>query len=212
MESAIELFPYGELEGVPVLAIRATAGTDKDQLITEALRKQRPGIRALWVKSAEWGGVEWDTALLYFLADERLRSPVVVVRDLEATGWSSIALYWIGDCTTFLAEPTTIKQLSEKLVALDFIPHLSELILRRPPVGNLKPVLLDEIHSSLSVEGVGTIYCPPGDRSYQEAAAMQVSRCATPWMVRFDHLTPNERANAYPVEQPSGTEEPTDGV
>jgi hypothetical protein len=211
VQSEIEIFPYGELEGCPVLAVIATAGTSHEELITEALRKKRPGLRALWVKDAEWESVPWDTAMLHFMADERLGSTVIAVRNLEAKGWSSIALYWVADCTSFLADPITIKQLSEKLVALDYVPHLAELIVRRIPASNLKPTLLDELHSTLGVDGIGTIYCPPNDYSYMQSALVQVSKCATPWIVRFDHLTREERKRwAATSDTPDDDEEPAE--
>lgn len=179
-----------------MLAVTATLGTDGDQLITEALRKRRPGLHGVWVKDADWGSADWDSAILRYMADDRVGNSVVAaIRDLESEGWSSIELYWVADASNFLKERVSLEQLTEKLLGLDYLPHLTEIILRRPPVANLKPSLLDELHSTLSIEGIGSIYCPPGDLEFRRRALVQISKCATSWIVRMDQLTTKERTD-----------------
>ena len=218
MEAEFELFPHGELEGAPVLAVKLNESTTAEQLITQALRNKRPGLRALWLKDAPWGDLDLDTALLKFLGDERTQGlGVVAMRDLDSEHWSQLALYWIADVTKFLGEPCTMLQLEAKIAALRFYPQVREIVLRQPPVTNLKPGLLDEVYAHLNPDGVGSIYCPPGDYEYRQTAMVQATRCATPWVVRFDHEPPRVTVLAEPGEEknkpvyhPEGA--PTGGV
>lgn len=189
MEFSIELFPFGEIAGAPVLGVTMLSAPQGDQLVAQALRNQQPGLRALWIKDAPWGDLDLDTALLKFMGDERCgRLPIMAVRDLEAKAWTNLRIHWIADLSRFLGEPCSLHDLDEKFGALGLYPPVREILLRKPPVSNLKPSLLDEVYAHLSPDGVGTVECPHGDFQYRETALKAVVRCAMPWIVRFEDL------------------------
>lgn len=197
MQTEIDRFPYGEIEGAPVMAIRSNSKPTPDALALEVARNRRPGLAAVWLKSAQWGTPEWDRALLNLIADpSRGRMHVVAMRDIEADDWSSLDIYWLGDLSTFLAERVLARDISERLGRLKYFPVLQELIVRRPPVANLSPAILDEVFSHLDPRGTATIYAPPDDSEYMECALNAITRCATPWMLRVDHETTDEKKEA----------------
>lgn len=195
MQIEIERFPYGMAEGAPCMAIRANVGVKPDQLAALVHHNMRDGLQVLWIQEAPWGDQDWDQALHRTLADPRLQQVgIAAIRSLEAERWSNIEINWTGDISAMLAEPVTAQAVKEVLLRIQYHPRLTELLLVRPALANIRPAYLDDIYTSLDPVQAGFIYAPPGDTAYLETALVALTRCATPWALRVDRARGDDDA------------------
>lgn len=186
MEASIARFPFGELEGAPALVLDVPESVKRDDLADAVFHHSRPGISVVWVRSAPWGEPEWDQAMHRMLASPQLsHMTITAVRLISEERWSPIRINWVGDVSPLLREPVTSMAVQKVLTDLRYRPELRELLVRRPAIENLKPSILDELHSALDPSGGSFIYGPDA-ADFLDTALIALTRCAAPWAVRID--------------------------
>ena len=194
VEVSIDRFPFGEMEGAPALALQAGSVGDADLLTAVVESNIRPGVSILWIREAPWGEPLWDQSLHRMLSHPKLSHvTVAAVRSIAADRWSNIRIHWVGDVSSLLASKTTSANVVEAIGQLHYFPPLRELIAIRPDLANVRPALLDELQQGLDYEGAGYVYAPPGDTPYMETALHALTRCVSPWALRFDREKRDER-------------------
>lgn len=189
MQSWVDRFPYGELQGAPALAIKVGSIEDTDLLSAVVESQIRPGISVLWVRDAPWGDPLWDQSLHRLLSHPKLgHVTVAAVRSVGSERWSNIRIHWVGDVSSLMSSKTTSANVVQALAQIQYFPPLRELIAIRPALENVRPTLLDELQQGLDYEGAGYIYAPPDDTPYMETALHALTRCASPWALRLDRV------------------------
>lgn len=184
IEAEIAGAPYGELEGAPALILRISPDYEPGSLLKTVAVHMRPGVSVVWIAAAPWGNEALDIEVQTMLDSDRFAHvAVVAVQGLTAGRWSSVSkLRWIVDVSDLFGEPLTEQRLVDALEATPYLPAVHEILVRRPALLNLTPMLLDAIFQYLSPEGGGYVYVRP---TYGEAAVQALSRCTHLWARRF---------------------------
>lgn len=181
------LIPAGQMEGMACLELVVHQPVEPADLIARVLREQRPGVQALWIKTAPWGDPTWDHAVLHLLSDERLHElQVMALRDVESEVWAGVSLAWVGDATNMVARQVSTEQIRDAAVALPYRPRLDELVVVDPAESNLTPAVLDELFTLFDPQVAAWVYATD-TVEYLEKVAALLPRCASPWGLRRRH-------------------------
>jgi len=181
VKAEITIFPYGDFEGAPVLALDIGTTITPEELIKYVLGGMRTGIQGLWIRDAPWGDHNVDQALMYVMADPRWSTlPVLGVRKVAVEKWLTTEIGWIADCSDLMAAPISLTGIRESLLTMAYRPQIAEIVVRNPSRANVKPAVLDALYEDLAPAGRGWLYTTGDPIEVMPA----ILGAATPWCVR----------------------------
>lgn len=206
IRAGVEMFPYGQYQGVPVITLDIHADPaslpSKDMVFEHLLKAQRTGTNALWIREAPWSQ-RWDEIVWEMISSNWLGvMPFLAIRDIGEEVWSNHQVQWIADCTALVDfDAKDVAPIEKRCDAMGFRPSMQEVIVREIHPAQFNSATLDGLARSMRVEQSWLYLENDQYWANQKEIEQAVSSCATAWGARPWVTKHHKRP---PAEEPNG--------